>query len=280
MEQAGKALPTARGRERSGWGSSVKNRGGRLLTASPSQWLREPRVLAGPAPLTCPGCQHALQSPPSFGLLAKPQGLCCSDFLLGGAPLVLPPAGQCLGLTVVRPGPAGPRRVENTSTCQIPVNKRGCVALKTQLCPPRGSVQPPPRSCSSAGPSMSCSTFVQRLVLICKNRLKKAFPPAVSPPPRVGSPLSVPSSLGNGFGPGRPGQRRRPGPCTPTRHAACRLAGIHAGLAQSCVSSRVSGLQEASLLLQLLLRLWELLATWARGSQRMRYLQWAGRARC
>lgn len=45
---------------------------------------------------------------------------------------------------------------------------------------------------------------------------------------------------------------------------------------QSCVSSRVSGLQEASLLLQLLFRLWELLATWARGSERMRYL-WEGR---
>ena len=44
---------------------------------------------------------------------------------------------------------------------------------------------------------------------------------------------------------------------------------------QSCVSSRVSGLQEASLLLQLLFRLWELLATWARGSERMRYL-WEG----
>lgn len=56
------------------------------------------------------------------------------------------------------------------------------------------------------------------------------------------------------------------------------VAGLHAGLAQSCVSSRVSGLQEASLLLQLLLRLWELLATWARGSERMRYL-WAGEGR-
>lgn len=43
--------------------------------------------------------------------------------------------------------------------------------------------------------------------------------------------------------------------------------------AQSCVSSRVSGLQDESLLLQLLLRLWELLATWARGSERMRYLK-------
>lgn len=62
---------------------------------------------------------------------------------------------------------------------------------------------------------------------------------------------------------------------------------------QNCVSSRVSGLQEASLLLQLLFRLWELLATWARGSERIRYLRggrevpdvslrlggWAGRAR-
>lgn len=45
---------------------------------------------------------------------------------------------------------------------------------------------------------------------------------------------------------------------------------------QSCVSSRVSGLQEASLLLQLLFLLWELLATWAKGSERMRYL-WEGR---
>lgn len=42
--------------------------------------------------------------------------------------------------------------------------------------------------------------------------------------------------------------------------------------AQSCVSSRVSGLQDESLLLQLLFRLWELLPTWARGSERMRYL--------
>ena len=53
-------------------------------------------------------------------------------------------------------------------------------------------------------------------------------------------------------------------------------AGRPCGAAHSCVSPRVSGLQEDSLLLQLLLRLWELLATWARGSQRMRYLR-AGR---
>lgn len=48
--------------------------------------------------------------------------------------------------------------------------------------------------------------------------------------------------------------------------------GLLPGLSQSCVSSRVSGLQEASLWLQLLLRLSALLATWARGSERMRYL--------
>lgn len=33
-------------------------------------------------------------------------------------------------------------------------------------------------------------------------------------------------------------------------------------------------MQDDSLLLQLLLRLWLLLATWARGSERMRYLWW------
>lgn len=160
----GKHCPLPGACERSGWGSSVKNRGGWLLTRFPQSVAARTPVSWPSSPLTCPGCQHAVQCPPSFGLLAKPQGLCCSDFLLGGAPLVLPPAGQCLGLTVVRPGPAGPRRVENTSTCQIPVNKRGCVALKTQLCPPRGSVQPPPRSCSSAGPGTSCSTFVRTCV--------------------------------------------------------------------------------------------------------------------
>lgn len=52
---------------------------------------------------------------------------------------------------------------------------------------------------------------------------------------------------------------------------ACQRAGQ--APAQSCVSSRVLGLQEASLLLQLFWRLWALLGTWARGSQRMRYLR-------
>lgn len=43
--------------------------------------------------------------------------------------------------------------------------------------------------------------------------------------------------------------------------------------AHSWVSSRVSGLQGPSLLLQLLLRLWPSLATWASGSERIRYLR-------
>lgn len=46
--------------------------------------------------------------------------------------------------------------------------------------------------------------------------------------------------------------------------------------AHSWVSSRVSGLPEPSLLLQLLLRLWPSLATWASGSERIRYLQGTG----
>lgn len=52
------------------------------------------------------------------------------------------------------------------------------------------------------------------------------------------------------------------------------------GCAQSWVSSRVSGLQGPSLLLQLLLRLCPSLATCASGSERIRYLRGRNRARC
>lgn len=52
------------------------------------------------------------------------------------------------------------------------------------------------------------------------------------------------------------------------------------GCAQSWVSSRVSGLQGPSLLLQLLLRLCPSLATCASGSERIRYLRGRNQARC
>lgn len=93
--------------------------------------------------------------------------------------------------------------------------------------------------------------------------------------PRARPPLW--SRLGSGSGPAAWPDEVPARPCTPPRATAGaepgRAAGLHAGPAHSCVSSRVSGLQEASLWLQLLSRLWELLATWARGSERMRYLR-------
>lgn len=78
------------------------------------------------------------------------------------------------------------------------------------------------------------------------------------------------------------GTRRRQQPSSPAGHPLLHplsLAGAQGagGAAQSWVSSRVSGLQEPSLLLQLLLRLWPSLATWASGSERIRYLQGTAR---
>lgn len=104
--------------------------------------------------------------------------------------------------------------------------------------------------------------------------------PSVCPavPSLRGGP-DTPSVVQSQAGHPLPGARGPPGssslpPGWPSSSSPPLPAGTRGGgAAHNWVSSRVSGLQGPSLLLQLLLRLWPSLDTWASGSERIRYLR-------